>query len=98
MIFEFKNYSDQINQDQIYATEKYLFTTALRSVAIIVAKNGFNKSAQQAIKGALREQGKLILCISAEELCKLLRGFDKGDDPTNLIADRLDEMLMTIGR
>lgn len=34
VVFEFKNYTDPIGQDQIYAT-------ALRSVAIIIARNGY---------------------------------------------------------
>jgi hypothetical protein len=40
VVFEFKNYSDQISQNQIYTTEKYLYPNALRSVAIRVARTG----------------------------------------------------------
>jgi hypothetical protein len=98
VIFEFKNYSDQISQDQIYSTEKYLFTAALRSVAIIVARNGASESARNAIRGSLREQGKLILCISMEQLCEMLLKRDGGGDPTDLLYDELDELLMTIAR
>lgn len=45
VIFEFKNYTHSISQDQIYTTEKYLFAAALRSVAIIIARNGASDSA-----------------------------------------------------
>ena len=98
IVFEFKNYTGKITQDEIHTTEKYLFTTALRPVAIIVARKGASDSARRAMRGALREQGKLILCISLEELCGLLRGWDSGDDPTGLLVERLDEMLITIAR
>lgn len=98
VIFEFKNYTDPISHDQIYTTEKYLFTTALRSVAIIVAYNGASDSAQRAARGSLREQGKLILCISRDELYSMLSKRDGGGDPTDLLYERLDEMLMTIAR
>ncbi len=98
VIFEFKNYGKPITQNEIYTTEKYLFTTALRSVAIIIARKGDNESARRAMRGALREQGKLILCISMADLCGLLRGWDNGDDPTGLLVERLDEILTTIAR
>ena len=38
IVFEFKNYAGTIGQDQIYSTEKYLFPTALRSIAFIIAR------------------------------------------------------------
>ena len=98
VVFEFKNYSEPITQDQIYTTEKYLFTKALRSIGIIVARSGASESARKAMRGALREQGKLILCVSLAELTTMLRKFDDGDDPTDLLYDQLDETLMTIAR
>lgn len=64
VVFEYKNYSGEIKQSQIYTTERYLYRKALRSVAIIIAKNGCDKHAQWAAKGSLREYGKLIIIIS----------------------------------
>ncbi len=98
VIFEFKNYGGPITQVEVYTTEKYLFTAALRSVAIIIARKGDSKSARRAMRGALREQGKLILCISMAELCGLLRGWDNGEEPSGLLVERLDEMLISIAR
>jgi hypothetical protein len=43
-----------------------------------IARAGSSKSVTKAINGALREQGKLVLCFSMKELCMLLRGFDVG--------------------
>jgi len=98
VVFEFKNYIDPITQDQVYTTEKYLFTSALRSVAIIIAKNGAGESADRAMRGALREQGKLILSLSMAEFCALLRGFDAGDNPEELLIRKVDDLLMAIAR
>ena len=98
VVFEFKNYTDPITQDQIYSTEKYLFTSALRSIAVIIARNGAADSAMRATQGALREQGKLILCLSMSEFCELLRNFDKGDSPEELLITKVDDLLTTIGR
>lgn len=98
VVFEFKNYTDEISQEQIYTTEKYLFAAALRSVALIVARSGVSASAMKAIRGSLREQGKLILAVSLDEFCSMLLKRDAGGDPTDTLYDKLDDILMTIGR
>lgn len=98
VVFEFKNYSSRVKQNEIFTTERYLYTAALRSVAVIVARKGCDENARRTMRGALREQGKLILCLSMEDICSLLRGWDAGEDPNNLLIERLDEMLMSIAR
>ncbi len=98
VVFEFKNYGEALSQDQIYTTEKYLFTTGLRSVAVIVGRSGFNESAQHAVKGALRESGKLMICLSMQKLLDMLRAKDRGDDPTNYLIEIVDNLLMGLGR
>ncbi|KTW01990.1 hypothetical protein [Sphingomonas sanguinis] len=98
VVFEFKNYTDAISQEQIYTTEKYLFVPALRSVALVVARNGVSESAMKAIRGSLREQGKLILAVSLDEFCSMLLRLDDGGDPTDELYGKLDDLLMTIGR
>lgn len=98
VIFEFKNYSQPVTQDQIYLTEKYLFNSALRSIAILVARSGKTSSADNAIRGALRDQGKLILCLSLEDICSMLENRDGGGDPTDLLYGYVDDLLMTVVR
>jgi Holliday junction resolvase len=97
VVFEFKNYTDPITQEQVFTTEKYLLSLALRSVAVIIAKNGSAESADRAMRGALRE-GKLIMCINMLEFCGLLRGFDAGDNPEEVLIRKVDDLLMTIAR
>ena len=98
VVFEFKNYTDKIGQEQIYSTERYLYATALRSVAIIIARNGCSESAERTIQGALREQGKLILCLDLQEFQAMLRSFDAGDDYERTLLAKRDDLLMSLSR
>ena len=41
IVFEYKNYKEEINQNNIFVTEKYLFNSALRNVAIIISRIRF---------------------------------------------------------
>lgn len=95
VVFEFKNYSKEITQKEIYTTEKYLYKTALRQVAIIISRRGCDGHAMQAAKGSLRESGKLILCLSDQDLLKMADMWKSGDpEPAQLLSDKLDNLLI----
>ena len=98
VLFEFKNYTEPIKQGQIYTTEKYLYTNALRSVGFIIARNGADDNALKAAKGALREHGKLLQVIDLNDLCIMLEMRDNDEDPNDYLADRLDRLLIELGR
>lgn len=95
IVFEFKNYETPITQKEIYTTEKYLYQKALRGAAIIISRKGASENARAAAKGCLRENGKLILCLSDADLLEMLVLKEKGDQSAaDRLADLLDEMLI----
>lgn len=96
IIFEFKNYKEVITQKEIYTTEKYLYAKALRSVAIIVSCNGSDENAKKAVKGTLRENGKLILNLSNKDLANMLEYEIDGNMASEYLYNILDEMLVEL--
>ncbi|HWY97901.1 MAG TPA: hypothetical protein VNY36_02340 [Bacteroidia bacterium] len=98
IIFEFKNYTNNIKQGQIYTTEKYLFTTALRSVGFIISRIGPDRNAQVAAKGALRESGKLIVNLTDSDLCEMLTLKDRSKEHTDVLIGKIDDILTKIIR
>lgn len=40
VIFEFKKYSEKITQKEVITTERYLYPSALRTVAILISPKG----------------------------------------------------------
>ncbi|MBI1218245.1 MAG: hypothetical protein GC186_06820 [Rhodobacteraceae bacterium] len=98
VVFEAKNYASPIGQDAIDITSKYLFRAGLRTVAIVVAREGASEQAIKTSAGHLREDRKFIMVISKDDLCAMLEGADSGDPPENLLFDRMDETLMAVGR
>ena len=72
-----------------------LYKTALRQVAIIISRRGCDSHAMQAAKGSLRESGKLILCLSDQDLLKMADMWKSGDpEPAQLLSDKLDNLLI----
>jgi len=96
IIFEFKNYSDCITQREIYTTEKYLYLKALRGVAIIISCNGTDKNADKAIKGILRENGKLIISLNNSDLKKFIIAKIDNDIPSDYLCEKLDDLLINL--
>ncbi len=97
IVFEFKNYTEPITQKEIYTTEKYLYEKALRKVAIIIARRGADEHAVWAAKGALRENGKLILCLNDGDLLQMARMKEDGEqDPADYLSDMLDTLLVQL--
>lgn len=95
IVFEFKNHKGKITQKEIYTTEKYLYEKALRKVAIIVSRFGADDHALKAAKGALRENGKLILCLSDNSLLQMIDIKTRGDqEPAEFMGAILDDILV----
>lgn len=96
IIFEFKNYKGWITQKEVYSTERYLYSKALRSVGIMITPTGYDSHAIWAAKGALRENGKLILLLTNDDLIKMINRKKDGEDPSEFLLDRLDEILLNL--
>lgn len=96
LIFEFKNYTNMISQKEIYTTEKYLYLKALRGTAIIISCYGADKNATKAIRGTLRENGKLIICLTNDDLIAMIHKQSRNESPADYLSEILDEMLIDL--
>lgn len=95
IVFEFKNYKEEIGQKEIYSTEKYLFGTALRKAAIVISRQGCDDNALRVAKGSLRESGKLILCLSDQDLLEMADIKTQGEkEPADFLGELLDKLLI----
>lgn len=77
-------------------TKKYLYDKALRKVAIIISRKGIDKNALKAIKGCLREQGKVILYLTDNDILEMLDMHYKGINPTDYLSEKLDKLLIEL--
>lgn len=98
ILFEFKNYAQPVSQDQVYTTERYLYTKGLRSVGFIIAANGASNQAESAARGALKENGKLIMFLSNEDLFHLLILKDDLGNCNDYLSNKLDKWLIDLSR
>jgi len=96
IIFEFKNYTNYITQKEIYTTEKYLYSKALRSVAIIITRKGIDENGLKASKGVLRENGKFIIVLNDDDIVNMIKNKINNGSPADYLAEKLDSMLLEL--
>lgn len=98
VVFECKNYKEKISQNLIYITEKYLFDSALRNVAFIISRKGFDAHANDASLGCLKENGKLIIDLTDDDLINMINKKGEGGEPSEYLLFKLEQTLMSIGK
>lgn len=98
VVFEYKNYSDYVSQNLIYITEKYLFPVALRNVAFIISRKGFDSNAQRAALGCLKESGKLIISLDDNDLIQMIHMKENGEEPSDYLLDKVEQILMSVSK
>ena len=64
--------------------------------AVKITREGLDANAKIAQRGVLREDGKLIICLSDEDIIKMIRMKDKGDEPCDYLSDYLDNLLVDL--
>ena len=97
IVFEFKNYTEKIQQNLIYVTDKYLFNPALRNVAFMISRKGFDEHAREAAIGILKEYNKLIIDLTDEDLVEMINMKSSGEEPSDYLLAKVEEMLMSVG-
>jgi hypothetical protein len=98
ILFECKNYNDKITADQVYSTERYLFTGALRTVCFLISRLGPDDGCIRAAQGAMRESGKLILLLSNEDLIELIKLKADKNGPENFLDEKIWNFIISLPR
>ena len=96
ILFEFKNYKELIKQGEICTTEKYLYETALRKVAIIITRKGIDINGKKMLSGILRESGKLMIILNDEDIKTMIDLYEKNEKVTMILSEKLDKLLTTL--
>jgi tRNA1(Val) A37 N6-methylase TrmN6 len=70
----------------------------LRIVSFIKTAIILEYDAFKASKEALKEEGKLIVILTAKDICEVNKLKDKGYEPSIILKVKIDEMLIKLKR
>lgn len=96
IVFEFKDYNEPVTQREVFTTVKYLYPKALRGIAILISATGIDEHGMKAIKGILRDEGKLIIALDNKDLVEMLKLKKKHNPPADYLSDKLDALLIEL--
>ena len=93
MIWDFKNYTDPVSGEEVNDVAKYA-NAALGRLVVIISRKGGNESARTAQLRRLRNDDRMILVVSDEQLLEMIQRKEAGGIPEDLLEDLLDEVLL----
>jgi hypothetical protein len=94
---EFKNFDhEEIGKDEVDQARNYLKRSMAR-LAILVCNKRPHESAYLGRNTIYSEEQKVILFLTTSDLREMLDMKDRGDDPSGLILDAVDEFLLQHG-
>lgn len=89
VVAEFKNYRDEVNQNQVNQLAEYLWSKAFRMFGLLVSRKGPSDSGLAARRRAWLKDGKLIAFLADEDLIEMARLVDDGKNPFDVVRDQL---------
>ncbi len=89
----FINHAEPAGHGDVLSAARHLHPRARRSIGILVARGGFDQGARRAAVEVLRDQGKLILLVSLQDLKEMLIARDAGDDYHDFFHERASDLM-----
>lgn len=96
VVFEFKNYGKKIGKNQLVQTSNYLKKKTYGRFAIIFSRKGLSKNGQTEQLELLRDDDKLIISLSDEDLIELIRQKSKGNNAEDVLEKLKTELELKI--
>jgi hypothetical protein len=94
ILIEFKNYDkEEIGPEQVVQISSYM-RKAWGQLAIMCCSKNPNESARKIRNTIYSQQEKIILFLTIEHLREMLDIKDRGQEPSDLILDSVDEFLL----
>jgi hypothetical protein len=86
ILIDFKNYEDELEQNELLIPTKYMNNT-IGNVVIVISRKGVNKNSVTLQKKILRD-GKLIISLSDEDLVEMLREKGMNNDVLYMLDNK----------
>ena len=96
VVFEFKNYSEELSQNLIFITSKYLYPAALRNVAFVVSRHGIDTNSETIITSKIKDERKLIIRLTDKDLLIMVALKDEGKEPSDYLLEKVENLLMSL--
>lgn len=92
VIVDFKNYKEPVQADVVTDVDKYA-NKALGRFVLVVSRKGKADSVASAQMRVYRDSDTVVLVISDDDLLEMCQRKDRGQQPEDVLEDKLDDLL-----
>jgi hypothetical protein len=85
IVVECKNYTEQLKENDMIVTSKYLDPDGLTSLGLILSRKGLHEHGRKGQEKAWRSNKKMILSLNDDDLLKMLELKANSDEPSKVI-------------
>ncbi len=95
IVFDPKNYSDQITKTEVDSISKYA-SPAIGRFVVLISPKGADDATAKTQHRIFNTDKKVILSISNADLLEMIERKERGENPEDLLDDLLDKMLLGV--
>ena len=96
IIFEFKNYTKKIGKGQLIQVSHYLKKKSYGRFAIVICREGLSKSGVVVQKELLRDDDKMIIVLSDDDLVELAKIRVRGGEPETVLEHMKTDLELSL--
>jgi len=96
VIVECKNYTDFIPPNGVTVTSKYFGEKRCGLFGVLVTRKGLSNSAKKEQERLWLEDDKMIVCLSDEDLMKMISLRDSGHDTELVLDEKISRLRMSL--
>jgi len=87
IVFEFKNYCEPIGKDQLIQISNYLKKKTYGRFAVVFCRKGLSKNGEEEQKELLRDDDKMIIVLSDQEVKDLINIKNSSGSPETILEN-----------
>ncbi len=96
LIIECKNYQQELKENELRITSKYLGKKKLTKLGVIVTRKGLHANAIRAQENIWKDEDKMILCMNDEQLKKMIELKENEEEPWKVIDSLIRDFLSSL--
>ena len=95
IVAECKNYLDELGENDVLISSKYLNPMGLTTLGLLLTRKGLNEGGIAAQHTLWNTNKLMIVCFNDNDLRKILELKESGDDPGKVIDDHIRNFLLS---
>jgi hypothetical protein len=96
IVVDAKNYTEEIGKEEALQILHYLKEDGAGPFGILISREGLSDACRSALANHWIRHGKLVICLSDEEIIQMLRLKEPGAPPETVIRQAIEDFRLSL--